>query len=390
MGKFIKKFKNKDKNSLIKRGHNAKKAFIFLALFLFVTSPVKVSANPGLDNKILETQRSLNQATQERVSLSREVANIESRIISVQSQINNTQNEIAIINADITKTQTQISEKEQRISTQQSRLKDLIREQYQASQASTLEIFIKSESLSDFVGRAEYSVALQNGVKNSADALIALREDLKKEEKRLELNLDKNKNLSSSLLLQRKAIEANRLMKNKLLVEARGQERGIRSELNSLIAYRDWLDQQGGGGGGVPRVITGYPYASHGFRTGTADKWGFFTRECTSYAAWRSSLTGPISARMLRTWGTTRYANGGQWLGLAKEFGLNTSRIPQPNSIMVFPVNTVGGVGHVAYVESVNPNGTVNISEYNWREDGRHGKRAGVNPVFFDATFIVP
>jgi surface antigen len=61
--------------------------------------------------------------------------------------------------------------------------------------------------------------------------------------------------------------------------------------------------------------------------------------------------------------------NGGQWLANATAAGELTGKTPQAGALGVFLPYRHGsyGYGHVFYVESVNPNGTITISEYNWR-----------------------
>ena len=51
------------------------------------------------------------------------------------------------------------------------------------------------------------------------------------------------------------------------------------------------------------------------------------------------------------------------WYGNAQAMGFATGRSPRPHSIMV---TWESGYGHVAYVESVNPDGSWVVSEMNW------------------------
>ena len=62
------------------------------------------------------------------------------------------------------------------------------------------------------------------------------------------------------------------------------------------------------------------------------------------------------------------WGNGGQWAASAAADGLVVTSVPHAQSVAVFPPGVAGasGLGHVAVAESVNPDGTVNISEMNW------------------------
>lgn len=103
------------------------------------------------------------------------------------------------------------------------------------------------------------------------------------------------------------------------------------------------------------------------------DPWGYYTRECVSFAAWRMNVQMgwkpgepyKFSAATVglmgnaNTWGTRLAAQGYRvdkqpavgaiaWWGGATTFGIVT-----------------GDVGHVAVVSAVNPDGSVDIEHYN-------------------------
>lgn len=85
------------------------------------------------------------------------------------------------------------------------------------------------------------------------------------------------------------------------------------------------------------------------------DPWGYGCRQCVSYTAWKV-LQRTGSAPMY--WG-----NAKQWPASAQRRGYTVSSTPRAGSVAVM---TSGPYGHVAWVESVNANGTVNISQYNY------------------------
>ncbi len=60
------------------------------------------------------------------------------------------------------------------------------------------------------------------------------------------------------------------------------------------------------------------------------------------------------------------YGDAREWLSQAQAGGLLTGNFPIVGSIAVF--EDIGGLGHVAYVELVNPNDSFNVTEmgYNW------------------------
>ena len=58
--------------------------------------------------------------------------------------------------------------------------------------------------------------------------------------------------------------------------------------------------------------------------------------------------------------------NAYQWWWNARAFGFAEGPTPRAGAIMVMGISRTSPQGHVAYVESVNPNGSFLVSEMNW------------------------
>ncbi len=58
--------------------------------------------------------------------------------------------------------------------------------------------------------------------------------------------------------------------------------------------------------------------------------------------------------------------NAAQWWWNARPFGYAEGPAPRAGAIMVMGYSGTSPLGHVAYVESVNPNGLFLVSEMNW------------------------
>jgi surface antigen len=91
------------------------------------------------------------------------------------------------------------------------------------------------------------------------------------------------------------------------------------------------------------------------------DSWGYYNRECTSFVAWRlhsrNNFEMPHAIGNAGTWGG--------WFG-ARGYAVNNS--PAVGSI-------AESSGHVAWVESVHPDSTVTIEEYNASYNGVYSER---------------
>ena len=110
-------------------------------------------------------------------------------------------------------------------------------------------------------------------------------------------------------------------------------------------------------------------------------RYDFAYRNCTDYVAWKINSLG-ISFN--NTLGGRRFGNAGNWDDNARALGWTVSATPLPRSIAV---SNSGTWGHVSFVESVNADGSVNVSEYNYGTNGGYGMR---NAVRFDAYIYVP
>jgi surface antigen len=105
------------------------------------------------------------------------------------------------------------------------------------------------------------------------------------------------------------------------------------------------------------------------------DHWGFYSRECTSFAAWRVSRRGPFHNTMRGG----HFGNANTWGANAQRIGFPVDDNPVPGAVAW---TTAGAAGHVAIVEAVNSNGTVTVEEYNYAVSGRYGRRTVARSAF--------
>ena len=116
-----------------------------------------------------------------------------------------------------------------------------------------------------------------------------------------------------------------------------------------------------------------YPYRLDTFQR--SDRWGFTTRQCVSFAAWRLAQRGHPLSNAGNAWGSAYH-----WDDTARARHVTISTRPKVGAIAQwnayerstwYPASggygtlTAGGYGHVAYVRAVYSNGTVSIEQYN-------------------------
>ena len=114
---------------------------------------------------------------------------------------------------------------------------------------------------------------------------------------------------------------------------------------------------------------------------------GFFQGQCTSWVAHRLSQLNGIS---FTNWYKGRHwGDADQWAEVARSLKIKPTDKPSPGDVAWY------ARGHVAYVESVNPDGSILMSEMNF--DGHNGFRmvtlypgAGWPDKFIHVADIVP
>jgi surface antigen len=107
--------------------------------------------------------------------------------------------------------------------------------------------------------------------------------------------------------------------------------------------------------------------------------WGFYTRHCTDYVAWRfferdvafsADMSGPNGK-------AGHFGAPGTWAANAAAIGFKVDNAPKAGSIAQWAGGEQGSTsaGHVAYVDRVNPDGSVVISEFDWSVEHGYSQR---------------
>lgn len=135
------------------------------------------------------------------------------------------------------------------------------------------------------------------------------------------------------------------------------------------------------------RFISGWDNYPSAWKTPARDSfanlWGY-NRECVSFAAWKiyensGGTQVPTGTAVPSDWATysinvdQNYGDAGNWAAYARSIGVPVNNTPTPGSIAQWNFNGDNGqfpVGHVAYVTAVFPDGSIDLSMYNLRDDG--------------------
>lgn len=107
----------------------------------------------------------------------------------------------------------------------------------------------------------------------------------------------------------------------------------------------------------------------------------YYYRECVDFVAWRMNRdAGSYGAPFRWDWSNMASGSAYKWPSEWQRHGWMTSTTPVVGAVAAFP-----GGNHVAYVQSVNGDGTVSLEEYNWGNDHEYHTRtipAGEVPIY--------
>lgn len=362
---------------------------ILLFFLLLLISPVSfanasslndlIRQQEELDRQIQDNQRKADEKAKQANTLEGQISSLESDISLTEKRITNTAGQIDEVQGQIVDIKGDISTTEQELQKQTANFNQSVVELYRAGRQSNLEKLFSSQDLSDALEKTTYLDSVQNNLNELVQKITTTKDGLEQQKKSMD---EKNSNLMS-LQEQNKAAkysaEAQQSQKTTLLGATESDKATyeklitkLQQEHSNISAqiYAERQRGQGGesfGGGG-----SGYPYGA----IDVPDAWGFLTRECTSYAAWA------WNARFGKEWHNTQPGRGSAryWPEIARTLGYSVSGTPHVGAIISWSSTYAGDQwGHVAIVEGINGDGTINISEYNWLEYS-YSYRSNVNP----------
>lgn len=311
--------------------------------------------------------------------LSSQASSYQDTITKLQTEINAVQTQINANEAQQALLQQQIVEAQNNIKLHKKYLGQDIKAMYVDGNLSTIEQLATSKSLSDYVDKEEYRIAAQNKINKTIKQIAALQTELQKKKSELDVLVDSQK-------AQQSQLASAQAQQRELLSYNQGQQAAYNSQISNNTSKIGELRRAqiaansrfvGGSPGSGPACGGGYPAIWCEIpQDSVIDAWGMYNRECVSYTAFKvhQDYLAGRNNRDMPYWGGIGNAN--QWDDNAYAYGIPVDNNPTPGAIAV---SNSGFYGHVMYVESVNGDGTFNISQYNASLDGRYSTRSNVS-----------
>ncbi|MBR3320126.1 CHAP domain-containing protein, partial [Candidatus Saccharibacteria bacterium] len=252
-----------------------------------------------------------------------------------------------------------------------SALASLLVDNYFDSEPETIMILAGSNSISDLAERQTRAETVKQQINISAKNIKAVKEELEEEKAEVDRLVVDQKN-------QKEVIKQKRAEQNRLITEYRENAENYTAEAEAArIEKARAIAQEianNNGSGSIGSGDNTYPYQSQCPEKNLwwSDQWGYVC-QCVHYAGYKA----------YEFWGAdiSYWGNAYSWDESAVARGYVVDRNPAPATVAV---SNSGAWGHVMWVESVNDDGTINVSEYNnpWSSasglEGDYGFRYGV------------
>ncbi len=322
------------------------KFLVIVGVAFWVSTSLALAAT--IDEQINAKQQEVDNTKNQITSKQQEAVSLKARVGELDQEMANLKTQLAKTRDDITTTNDQIEKITARIAEQRQVLKGLIQEEYQNDQVQPIAIMAALGTLSEFVDRQQYVLSF----KSKTTAALA---DIKQTQAELNDQKAQLAKQEADLKGQQTLTEQAKTQQQQLLDATQGEEEKYKAlldgqvdQLSNLYALRAAAHATTGGTGNYPAKWHDAPQDS------MVDDWFYYNRECVSYVAWKRASVGSP---------TPGYGNAGNW-------PVNSST-PSVGSVAVWGYS-IGAFGHVGYVEAVNADGSILISQYNWDLRGEY------------------
>lgn len=367
-----------------------KKCYLLLSLALAVSFTLPVSAadlddlyrqRDQLADELDKAQSASQQKSKDIKSLQDQIANLEDEVKSTEAKIAGTVSEIDKTQAEIEGLSEKIKAKTDELNELKKEINVALVEIYRFSARSSWEFIFGSGTLGESSNQVKYVEAIQIQVKSQFNKLTEVKKDLDKQKEEQEARREELDNLKARQEEYKRGSEYQMGQKDRLKnmsaqqkEDYDAQAQKLKSEITNISAeiYAERQKRLSGGSEHLVGGGSGYPYSA----IDVPDAWGFLTRECTSYAAWYWNVV------LGKSWYNTRPGSGSayNWPNLAADQGYSVSSSPSVGAIISWSAGSLTSAwGHVAIVEKVNGDGTIDLSEYNWIRYS-YSYRANVDP----------
>ncbi len=282
------------------------------------------------------------------------------------AQIASKEAEIAETQADIDELKGQIEEAQARIVAGRDALAELLVNMHFESDAEPIRVLAGASSISDLAEKAAREDVAREQINAQANKIKEAKKELEDSKAQVEERLAQQQQAREELMTKRKERE-DLVAKYKDDADAYEAVAAAARE-EKQAAERAWQETHQDSLGGLAYYSGDNTYPWQGDCPGKQDYYmtyiggyavGGYVCECVSYTGWKAYE----NYGLYLAWG-----NAYSWDDYARSAGYRVDNSPAPGT-----VGQVDGYpyGHVFWVESVNGDGSINVTEYNNAEATR-------------------
>lgn len=314
--------------------------------------------------KALQQQNDTHQVAVNQ--LAAEAASYQDAIDKLSAQINNLRQAILDNQRQSNELQKQIEEQQVELTRQRRVLGESIKTMYLEGEISTLEILAASKDLSEFVDRQQYRNSVQSKIKATVEKITQLKLQLEEKQRQIQVLIKEQES-------QQARLGADQNQQNEMLAYTEGQKSAYNQQIkNNQTKISDLRRAQAienarlFGGGQIIQTSRCDIYPQNWCNApmdSIVDTWGMYNRECVSWTAYRVAASG----RYMPYWGG--HGNANQWDDNAIAAGIPVDRNPRVGDV---GISNSGYYGHSVYVEAVNGDGTIAVSQFNHDWNGTY------------------
>lgn len=351
--------KSKNKNLILKR------AFIYtflttLMIFFgaFAVNSSAYNCKAG-DAECEKAKANMNNSRAEAKEYTKKANSVGEQIAQLNSEISTLNNEIAAAETKIQELNVEIEKNEKKLADNQAALAEMLIDMHFNSDSEPITILAGSKSISDYAEKQAREDVAKQEIALASQKIKELKEKLTSQKEEAEQTLEASQQKKNLVAAKKADQQALKAQYDKSADDASVLANYWEEELKKLA----WTPPSNTTGNGARWWGMGntYPYQNNCPRDNVRySAYGGAVCQCTSYASWKAKEKWGIS----NTWGghasSYIYAKG----YYVPSTGINTyvDRNPAPYTIAI---QTGGAYGHVMWVESVNGDGSVNVTEYN-------------------------
>lgn len=341
---------------------NIKKIFIanalivaVVALGISISSANAYNCKPG-DKACEEAKANMQKSQTEANDYIKKADSISEIIEQLDGEINELNDSIAANELKIRDLNKEIKETEAKLRKEQAALAEMLVNMHFKSDSEPIRILAGSKSISDFAEKTAREEVARQEITAASNRIKEVKHDLDIRKGEFEAMLEADQN-ERTIVASKREDQSNLRAK----YEQDADDATVAAEYwEKQLKALAWTPPSGSSGGGNRWAGTGntYPYAGNCPQENATygTQYGGYVCQCTDYASYKA----------YERWGVVN-----TWLGHAYNYvnasgnGIYVNNTPAPHTIAVQPATWDNPYGHVMWVESVNSDGSINISEYN-------------------------